>query len=176
VSTDLPPDDLLATRAALALFTDAEARAIWARAAQLPAVSAPAGMFFGRDIVAAAQEAGIDSAHVAVALAEHEAVEYETAVVPSDAQGARFVRELGSDAGSLPSGTVAFSVAAGAISGVGLVAGIRRIMRWEHGASRRALERGLQGMLRAAGEQTGPALPGPTDLPTAQAEPPRSLA
>jgi hypothetical protein len=129
VTSDVSPEATSATRAALALFTDAEARAIWARAAQLQAeaddagrrargadspadadadvrsvalaVTAPAGMFFGRDVVAAAQEAGIDAAHVAVALAEHEAAGHDTDMVPSDAQRARFVRELGGDIGSV---------------------------------------------------------------------------
>jgi hypothetical protein len=127
VLSDLPPDQAPTTSAALALFTDAEARAIWARAAQLHteadeagkrargadephdaqvrtvalAVTAPAGMFFGRDVVIAATEAGIDAAHVAVALAEHEAADSDIDIAPSDAQRARFVRELGGDTGSL---------------------------------------------------------------------------
>lgn len=341
VTSNVSPDGVPRTRAALALFTDAEARAIWARAAQLQAeaddagrramettssldvadrtvslaVSAPAGMFFGRDIVTAAQEAGIDAAHVAVALAEHEAVQHETAVVPSDAQRARFVRELGSDAGSmraigvvpgsrdavmaqlreafgrapwlltfdgavgaaagagevlrfrvpawldtsdagrlatepfvyhanrigvgamhvlleprgtpdqpafevtvtadlrfgqhfntdfmrmlrvlmpvllgvsggvlagfdgdagsLLAGTAAFGAAAGAVAGVGLTALIRRIMHWEYGTARRALERGLQGMLRRVGEQIGPALPTPVDAAPPQPPGPRPPA
>lgn len=120
----------------LLLFTEEEAQAIWARAAQLQAESVsstrvtagvegtvpaaeprqtlmprPAGMFFAHDLIEAAREAGIDAAHMAVALAEHDAAEHETAIVPSDAQRARFVRELGSDAGS--------------ICALGLVAGTR---------------------------------------------------
>lgn len=112
--------------APLLLFTDEEAQAIWARAAQLQAegialarvgagtgdsepaaappqhlLARPAGMFFAHDLIQSAQEAGIDAAHMAVALAEHEAADHETAIVPSDAQRARFVRELGSDAGSM---------------------------------------------------------------------------
>ncbi|MCU0617753.1 MAG: hypothetical protein MUD17_11825 [Gemmatimonadaceae bacterium] len=113
-------------RAALALFTHEEARVIWARAAQLQAeaddaerratvvgtiapatapaaltVMAPAGMYFGRELVSAAQAAGIHPAHLAVALAEHEAAAHETWLEPNEAQRARFVRELGSDAGSV---------------------------------------------------------------------------
>jgi hypothetical protein len=106
----------------LLLFTNEEAQAIWARAAHLqaeslstapiaagardtisagqaqqPLTERPAGMFFAHDLIQSAREAGIDAAHMAVALAEHEAAEHETAIVPSDAQRARFVRELGSD-------------------------------------------------------------------------------
>jgi hypothetical protein len=113
-------------RAALALFTHEEARVIWARAAQLQAeaddadrrativgtiapattpaalaVMAPAGMYFGRELVSAAQAAGIHPAHLAVALAEHEAAELETWLEPNEAQRTRFVHELGSDAGSV---------------------------------------------------------------------------
>lgn len=337
MTSDRAPEPVPSARAALALFTDAEARAIWARAAQLQAEaddagrravdaasprdgadrtaslarSAPAGMHFGRDLIAAAQEAGIDGAHVAVALAEHEAAEHATWVEPNDAQRARFVRELGSDAGSvravgvvpgsreavmaqlreafgrapwqltfdgavgaaagagevlrftvpawlgadgegapaadafvyhanrigvgtlhvlleprgtaaqpaydvtatadlragqhfntdvmrmlrvlmpallgvtggvvagfegdlgsLVSGMAALGAAAGAAAGVGLTAAIRRIMRWEHGTARRALEHGLQRMLRAVATPTGHALSAPADA--APPQPPGS--
>lgn len=122
MAADGPSTDASA-RAALTLFTDEEARAIWARAAQLQAeaddadrrtavvgtltpatapaalsVVAPAGMYFGRELITAAEAAGIHAAHLAVALAEHEAAVYGTWREVSDAQRARFVREVGSDA------------------------------------------------------------------------------
>jgi hypothetical protein len=125
MAADGPSPDASA-RAALTLFTDEEARAIWARAAQLqseaddadrrasivdslapasaPAtlsLAAPTGMYFGRELITAAAAAGIHAAHLAVALAEHEAAEHETWREISDAQRARFVRELGSDAGGV---------------------------------------------------------------------------
>lgn len=111
----------------LTLYTDAEARAIWARAAQLQAecdadvrraygtevadegmrpsqavsVTAPAGMFLAHEVRAAAHEAGIDAACVALAMAEHDAIGRETDVVPTDADVRRFVRELGTATGSV---------------------------------------------------------------------------
>jgi hypothetical protein len=126
-----PPDEAPASdgHGALALYTDEEARAIWARAATLHAEAGtalrreyglsalpdqplrphrdlpvpPAGMFLGHEIVAAALEAGIDPAHLAVAIAEHDAAERETSLVPTDAQRQLFIRELGTDAGSVRS-------------------------------------------------------------------------
>lgn len=125
MSSDLSPTPSATSSAPkpLLLFTDEEAQAIWARAAYLQAeglattrvaagaedpgppqqtlTERPAGMFFAHDLIQSAREAGIDASHMAVALAEHEAADRETAIVPSDAQRARFVRELGSDAGSV---------------------------------------------------------------------------
>lgn len=135
MSTDLPRTSVTASHALgpLLLFTDEDAQAIWARAAQLQAESVtsapgaagtvsegeprqllmarPAGMFFAYDLIQSAREAGIDAQHMAVALAEHEAGDHESALAPSDAQRARFVRELGSDTGS--------------VRALGLVAGTR---------------------------------------------------
>lgn len=111
----------------LTLYTDADARAVWARAAQLQAeadadvrrgygvppaddapsappallAAAPAGMFFASEVRAAAREAGIDADHVTVAMAEHAAAGREAALVPSDADMHRFARELGTSVGSV---------------------------------------------------------------------------
>lgn len=111
----------------LTLYTDADARAIWARAAQLQAeadahvrrgygvppaddapaaphallAAAPAGMFLASEVRAAAREAGIEAEHVTVAMAEHAAAGREVALVPSDADMHRFARELGTSAGSV---------------------------------------------------------------------------
>jgi len=103
--SEQPTDQSLAAFEHLVL-SEAEALAVWARAAQLPGESdraskradeitnhpqsapvavadgtrAPAGMYLVRDIVAAARDAGIADRSIRVALAEHDALGREMAL------------------------------------------------------------------------------------------------